>query len=282
MTINSKAEITKLKKTILGREAKLYHACQLQDFRSYLALGGVPSRNKLSNSGYAFTEFDTDAIDQEHQLWDKVFGNFSDFGLSYPRSDTKSFPNPYGPIQIVINPGFLDNISDIAISLRSAGAADFKRDAECLKSDEEFDKIYLNPKDSALNTKYVAFSKDLNSRFNRNNSSSPEFNCTIKEEIIPVEYWAYIIVDGYQYKNEPLIAEVSKTCPKKAVTRNYQKPRDSILLELSKLLISEDFTKAKLLIHPTVSDDLKSWANNIDGFHFDRFIRYLSKGTIRA
>ncbi|MFS6825720.1 hypothetical protein, partial [Staphylococcus aureus] len=84
------------------RGAHLYHACQLKDFRSYLQLGGVPSRETLEESGLPYTGFDTDESDHEGNIWDKVFLNLQDFGITYARfgveAGTVATPNPYGPI----------------------------------------------------------------------------------------------------------------------------------------------------------------------------------------
>lgn len=92
MAIVDKQEIEKIITSLEARDAKLYHACQLEDFKSYLALGGVPSRNKLLGSGLKFTEFDTDTIDKQNKVWDKVFGNFSDFGQVFARAGSGAQP----------------------------------------------------------------------------------------------------------------------------------------------------------------------------------------------
>ncbi|WP_338800558.1 hypothetical protein V9L13_22275 [Pseudomonas sp. RSB 5.4] len=282
MTISKKEEILEVKAELIKRKAKLYHACQLQDFLSYVKLGGIPSRNKLSKSGYNFTFFDTDQIDKEHQLWDKVFGNFSDFGTNYARSSSKSFPNPYGPIQIVLNPSATDNMLDLAISLRSAGSKTFNRATECLKKSDEFKRIFSNTeiKNDATD-KFIAFSNVLNERFERTDCTSPEFNTSIKNELIPVADWAYIIVDNCAYKDGLLIDELKKTAPKSVHSRDYQDDRAELIFELSSLTKTYDCNKQSLLSNSRASDNLKALVAEMNEFHYNRFIKYLTIGTTR-
>ena len=56
-------EIQSLVNLLLERNVSLYHACQLIDFESYLALGGIPSRALLKNRELPFTPFETDTTD---------------------------------------------------------------------------------------------------------------------------------------------------------------------------------------------------------------------------
>lgn len=283
MSITSQSEIKKVKQILCNRKAKLFHACQLQDFRSYVKLGGIPSRNKLSNSNLPFTTFDTDNIDKDHDLWNKVFGNFSDFGIGYSKALSKSFPNPYGPIQIVLNPSAFDEVSDIAISLRSAGAGDFDRGQESLKSSQDLNQIYFNIEIKKDTTdKYTAFSKTLNERFNRSNCTSPEFNCTIENEIISFEHCVYIIVDNCIFNGKPLIDEVKKITPKTVCARTYDGNKGGLILELSKLTHFHDCSKKALLSNVNASDELKNVISGMNEFHFNRFISYLTSGTTRA
>lgn len=286
MAINKEAEIESIIKILEKRNAKLYHACQLKDFRSYVELGGVPSRAKLQSSGLDFTKFDTDSIDKHNNVWDKVFGNFSDFGRNFARENTKSQPNPYGPIQIVFNARALYAATDLSITLRSAGAKDFNRDQECLQSAQQFNLIFQhtdidNTPDTQKN--YIAFADTLNQRFNRKNCTSPEFNCTIENQILSFQNAAYIIVDSCIYKEKELIREVEQIAPKNCVNRTYQSEhKKSLIQELSALSATNDCTKQLLINGSFATRELKYWVNNCDEFHYNRFIRYLTDGTTRA
>lgn len=282
MVIICKLELEKIRKNLEARKAKLYHACQLQDFYSYIELGGIPSRNKLLESELDFTQFETDGNDQANGLWDKVFGNFSDFGSNFARENSNSFPNPYGPIQIVINPSAIQDFDDMAISLRSAGAADFNRDSETLSTNSEFNKIYVNTELKDDNTdKYVAYQSTLNERFSRSNCSSPEFNCTIDDEIIPFNRCAYITVDNCDVGGQSLFSLVQKASPKKTYPRNYYGNKGNLIFELSKLTQTYDCTKRNIISNPAASLELKQLISKMNEFHYNRFVRYLTAGTTR-
>lgn len=287
MAIRNPAEISDISNRIKNRGARLYHACQLKDFRSYLELGGVPSRNNLLESGLEFTEFDTDNIDRTNLVWDKVFGNFSDFGRNFARPNTRSMPNPYGPIQIIFDPLVLNSATDISITLRSAGARDFNRNNECLQSAAEIEKIYkfINPEDASHDHEktYLAFSEELNVRFSRNNCTSPEFNCEVGDELLNFDYAMYIIVDGCQYQGSALINEIENLTTIPAYEREYScNIKKSIINELSQIALIKDCSWQNIVTDPNASHELKNWVRNCNEFHYNRFIKYLTIGTIRA
>lgn len=124
------------------RNVKLYHACQFSDFKSYLRLGGIPSRQLLENEGLPFTTFISDTNDRNNGDWDKVFGNFSDFGLSFSKGHG-AVPTVYGPILFVLQPQAFQEAEDVAISLRSAGAKNFNRESESLTSIDEVNNLFV-------------------------------------------------------------------------------------------------------------------------------------------
>lgn len=287
MIIKDKTEIEKIVKTLENRNTLLYHACQLKDFRSYLKLGGIPSRNKLLNSKLQFTVFDTDKIDKQNDVWDKVFGNFSDFGREFTKEASNSQPNPYGPIQIVFKPNALRSASDLCISLRSAGARDFDRNKEPINNSQDVNKIfqYIDPEQAPTENhkKNIAFANELNSRFNKNNCFSPEFNCEVTDEILSFEDTIYILVDACQYKGKDLINEVQSLTNKKTFTRDYLcQKKKAIIIELSTLSATNDCTKKSLLDGGFASEKLKEWVKARNDFHYNRFITYLTNGTTQA
>lgn len=287
MTIKDKSEIEKITKSLEGRNALLYHACQLKDFRSYIHLGGIPSRNKLLNSNLEFTIFDTDKIDKENDVWDKVFGNFSDFGREFTKKTSRSQPNPYGPIQIVFKPNALRSTSDLSISLRSAGARDFDRNRESLKNSQEFEMIfqYIDPNQAPNENqkKNIAFSSELNARFGRKNCYSPEFNCSTDNELLSFDNAIYIIVDACHYKGKELIDEIRKLTEKKVFAREYYcQEKKEIITELSTLSATRDCKKQELMTGNFASEKLKIWVNDREDFHYNRFINHLTNGTTRA
>ena len=83
MPLIKKDDIPALVDLFTKRNVTIHHACQLQDLKTYIQLAGIPSRNLLEASGGAYTPFDTDATDKKNEVWTKVFGNLSDFGVWY-------------------------------------------------------------------------------------------------------------------------------------------------------------------------------------------------------
>lgn len=132
-----------LVKRLEERHASVYHACQLRDFRSYLALGGVPSRRLLERRGLGFTGFVSDQRDKENRVWNKVFLNLPDYGKLFDHGMV-AVPNPYGPILIRFAPRALECAANVAVCLRSAGAADFDRKGEALTL-AETERIFQSP-----------------------------------------------------------------------------------------------------------------------------------------
>ena len=287
MAISDVHEIEKIVSNLEARGANLYHACQLKDFKSYIKLGGIPSRNKLLSSNLEFTVFDTDTIDKKNKVWNKVFGNFSDFGREFAKPESNSQPNPYGPIQIVFTPNALRSATDLSITLRSAGARDFDRDNECLKTPQEIEKIFqyidVTQAQNFNQKKNIAFSNELNTRFNKSNCTSPEFNCATNNELLSFNDAIYIVVDACMYKGRELLEEIGNITNKRTLKRTYYCPKkESIIEELSTLSATNDCTQKQLIAGNFASHKLRAWVNNRNEFHYDRFIRYLTHGTTRA
>src|SRR5688572_23253253 len=114
------------------------------DFRSYLTLGGIPSRACLEANSQPFTAFQTDERDHDVDVWDKVFVNFSDFGTTFAGGG-KGVPNPYGPILLQIRPAALRDASEVAVCLRPVGVKDFDRSRDSLSSLQELDYFFQYP-----------------------------------------------------------------------------------------------------------------------------------------
>jgi hypothetical protein len=79
------------------RDVSLWHACQLRDFRSYLEVGGLPSRSLLEQGGAGFTHLQTDVSDRSKGVWDKVLVNLSDFGAAFAHGAAATEYQPWGP-----------------------------------------------------------------------------------------------------------------------------------------------------------------------------------------
>ena len=159
------------------RRASLYHACQLRDFESYLAIGGIPSRQLLEWRGLGFTEFDTDKQDQKNDVWSKVFLNLEDFGKWFD-SGKNAVPNPYGPVLIRVRPDMLRCARDVAVCLRSAGASGFDRKQESLTLAETEDVF------RSLRSPTVKDRGDL-AKLKKGDGQSPELSCAVAGQLLP-------------------------------------------------------------------------------------------------
>jgi hypothetical protein len=234
-----------------SRKVKLYHACQLVDFKTYLELGGIPSRNLMELSDSSHTAFDTDETDKKNEVWDKVFLNLEDFGYGFAQGKrnvtTAPVPNPYGPILLVFKPEILVEATDISVCLRSAGATDFNRDAESLVSIEEINRIFVHELNTApydLAKTYVKFKNALQKEFPDRQAMSPEINCMTADEVLSFTHLDAIIVDAYFINEKPLTDEVewlktenNLSCP--VWKRFYNNDRPKIKQELANLLLEE-------------------------------------------
>jgi len=196
-------------------------------------------------------------------------------------------PNPYGPIQIVFNPSALKSVTDLSITLRSAGARNFDRERESLKKPDDLNKIFhhVNSSDARNSSekRYIAFSKELNNRFTRTDCTSPEFNCSIENELLSFDDAIYFIVDACIYKHGSLPEAVQKIAPKRVIARTYShEDKKLIIEELSRLSATHECEKENLMNGSFASNRLKTWVALRDEFHYNRFIRYLQTGTTRV
>lgn len=104
--------------------AKLYHACNLLDFKSYCARGALLSKRQLKTLELEFTRFYSEKSDQVRNLDDRIFGNLSDFGGRFWHADA-ALPNVYGPITIIFGRSIWEHCTDIAITRKTASSADW-------------------------------------------------------------------------------------------------------------------------------------------------------------
>lgn len=104
---------------LILRNASIFHACQLQDIPSYVALGGIPSHSHLEAHQQRYTPMDTDNRDKQNRIWDKVFVNLGDFGRIFAHGKAAA-PTAYGPITIQLYPETLLEADDVACICRTA------------------------------------------------------------------------------------------------------------------------------------------------------------------
>lgn len=266
---------------LASRNAFLYHACQLQDFYSYLSLGGIASRETIQKQGLPLTGFETDTSDKQKGLWNLVFGNFSDFGMTY-HFGGKAVPNPYGPILIKIDWKAILEAQDCSVTLRSAGAKDFDRVVESLTTIGDVNNLFLydigNPKSN-----YLKYKKQLEADFGgKKIGSSPEWSMTFSNGVLPIEHFVKIIVDPIQIEKFALIDEVRR------LSGNY----DKILGELVvRGKCNADLNRLSQTVFDGASDlvsvgrkdsSLNGWVASISAldWQFQRYAKYLKDGTL--
>jgi len=290
------AEINKIIELFNKRGVKNYHACQYKDIKTYLQLGGVPSRNLMEKSGLPYTPFDTDNTDRNNEVWDKIFANLSDFGFGFAQGkrneNTAPTPNPYGPILLVFDPQVLSEASDVAICLRSAGGKNYSREGESLSSSEEVDRIFEHTIEEAPThyaKAYIKYSNALKKEFNNDQAMTPEISCVVQNEKLSFRYLNRILVDAYTIRGQPLIDMVKKlhreySLNGNVLERRYAEGRREIKQELATLLLQGNMNISEIINNEAISIGLKDWANRlIRGnivWQYDRFARYLRSGTL--
>src|SRR5437660_11511139 len=196
--------IDRLVKLFEARGVRLFHACQFLDFLSYLWLGGIPSHDCLEKANLPFTPLETDANDKANKVWDKVFVNLSDFGTTFANGG-RGVPNPYSPILIQVRPAVLLEATDIAISLRSAGAPNFDRKKEALKTLEDVNKLFLHlPDVGSPKSQDVKFRAALNKDFQYPVAADPEISCSVPKGFLSFHHGTVVTVDPYFIRRRSL------------------------------------------------------------------------------
>lgn len=275
-----------------ARDVKLFHACQFLDFLSYLRLGGIPSHDCLERANLPFTPLETDENDKVNGVWDKVFVNLSDFGKTFANGGN-GVPNPYGPILIQVRPAILLEATDIAISLKSAGAPNFDREKEALKTLEDINRLFTHPRDAGSpESHYIKFRAALREDFQYPKAADPEISCSVPKGFLPFHHGTIVTVDPYIIRGRSLSYWVQQE------TRNYKwklfvrertgrKPewdsRKRLYNELSEV-ISAGTLLLQDLLQEDINPDIEEWAQTLGGANLDlqfrRFARYLHYGTL--
>jgi len=280
------------------RGVKIYHACQFKDFKTYLELNGIPSRNLMQKSGLSYTAFDTDDVDKTNGVWHQVFANLSDFGQGFStgarNENTAPTPNPYGPILFEFSPEILLESNDIAICLRSAGGRNFNRDEESLKSAEEVNKIFkyenVDEAPDSNSKSYIKFSHELKSRYSDPLAMNPELSCMLDSEKFPLTHIERIVVDPYRvnWLNLVVLAQNigRQFDPYLSIQkRGYKTNRLDIQQEIADFAIDGCTSIPDIACRNDTSDSLRDYISRIQRsrnmeFFFDRFIKYLLHGTL--
>lgn len=283
----NKNQIPALVSLLRTRNVRLYHACNLLDFKSYLHLSGIPSRALLMKENLSFTKFTTDSQDQKNGVWDKVFLNLSDLGEPFAK-DGPWTPIVYGPILLVLQPDALNEASDVAVCLRSAGGKGFNRDEESLNTVDEVNRLFAS-ETGAWNSHWIKFATKIAEEFGKNAVSNPEVSLTIPGELMPLIYIEKIVVDAVLVQERPLVEivrEATNGTPLWVEERTYKNvSRRSVIESLSRMLHSGIPKLAELAADSNLSPELRTWARDVIdknlAYQFnDRYAPYLRQGTI--
>ena len=277
-------QIQELNDIFVARDAKLFHACQYVDFCSYIALGGIPSRNLLEKQGLPFTRFDTDRRDHDNYVWDKVFVNLHDFGGTFALG-RGAVPNTFGPILFVMRPDTFSYASDVAICMRSAGALHFDREAEGI-SINQVESLFANPIAAGSPEKsYIKYARDLCQIFP--DAHEPEVSCTIADQLIPLDHVAYIKVDPYIINGTALTTHVHQCLAESGVRipihdRTAHVSRSNMYDDFLPLISSNAFATIDAFLAANISTEMRNWAESIRRIWYQvpRFANYLQAGTI--
>ncbi len=281
-------QIAKLVNLLTSRRASLYHACQLADFSSYLAVGGIPSRACLEVGKQHFTAFETDGTDHTNCVWDKVFVNLSDFGRTFANGG-KGVPNPYGPIALQLRPEALLEATDVAVCLRSAGAAGFRRDSEALKTIEEVDFLFEHPAEEGYpKSTFTKFRAKLQEKYPQ--AADPEVSCTVTSGRLSISHVERAIIDPYVFPKESLLDLVNKSKQQhKGRFAIYARSvrgsgRADLYNELAALLMDGVPSLSTICGNSELSDNLREWCqiiiNSNLAYQYRRYARYLREGTL--
>lgn len=286
-------EIARLVELFEQRNVRFYHACQYKDFKSYLHLGGVPSRELLNQRRLNYTRFDTDNRDQTNAVWSKVFGNLSDFGAPFfnGRDDTASIPPPYGPILLVFSPRVFEEASDMAICLRSAGAIGFNREDESISSIDDVNRLFIHENidvASGNQLSWIKQTQQLRNTFGDGRDHSPEISCTTELGMLSFDHLRYITVDPYNFNGNTLCQLVEGHAINLGINV-YERTRSSatkieIINSIKNLLLESNVTPQDLQNNLLLSPELRNYANRVNSqqlsYQLDRFLRYLREGTV--
>lgn len=280
--------ISKLIHLLTRRQAHLYHSCQFQDFEAYLTLGGVPCRKRLEDNNLSMTLFETDSIDRENAVWDKVFLNLEDFGRTFAKGGA-AVPNVYGPILLRFNPQAFVKAIDVAICLRSAGSKGFRRTQEALKSLEDVDKLFYYPVEQQYGTAALKF-KALLQRDFYPTAQSVEISCTFPEGILSFTQLVDIVVDPYPFFGHDLAYYVSRSIEKhnfgfpvkRRSSQIGEKPYHCLLSGAT----SDEYPSPTTLVESSSCSQRKEWAQKIESKgglllkNYYRYLKYLRCGTL--
>ncbi|MBI2776610.1 MAG: hypothetical protein HYX57_05000 [Chloroflexi bacterium] len=290
-----RAQIEAFVAHLKSRDVSLWHACQLRDFRSYLEVGGIPSRSFLEQSRVEFTPFVTDTTDRSAGVWAKVFVNLEDFGASFAHS-AEAVPNPYGPIVFQIRPEALLRAADVAVCLRSAGAHDFDRGSESLGPEDDLEALFLHAASAPFPERsMVRHGERLRSAVAPRwpEATAAEVSVTLDPELIPLDEVIAAWVDPIRIEDRDLSSAVEIVAESAGVkirvrTRYCDEARRKVLADIVRFIDQAASAPSLRMLagRADVLPETREWSSKLLsrdlGWQFARYAQYLAEGTIRT
>ena len=295
MLVSDQADKERLVEIIRSRGMFLWHACQFKDFRSYLRLGGIPSRSLLESQNEPFTRFETDEQDRKNFVWDKVFCNLEDFGCWFAEGKG-AVPNPYGPVQMRICPEAIYHAEDVSVTLRSAGGRGFDRENESLRIEEILE---LYPANASKRIDRDATKRLLEKRHSYEPfevaAPNPEMSCSMQGSLMPIRYVDGFVVDPICIDMEKLVDLVGVLMPSLSleelptvVARRCTYERKHLYQELVNILSSNGLWRFSDrpcdTLPASASKAMSKWIkqirdNNLE-WQLRRYCTYMLSGTV--
>ncbi len=269
-------------KLLQSKQTPTYFAAQLRELIAWLRLGGIPSRGYQERQGFPPTPQVTDELDREKGLWDLVFCSIQDHGLSFHQ--TGRTPNPYGPILLVLDPGWLAGVGDVEVSLLSGGNLRFDRAKHGLPL-ERLGELF---EDRYSGESLVVSRRTLQVRFGTELAiSNPEISALLPEGKIPLDYVTRIQVDPYQLGDTNLMDQVRTGVDQhklKCVINSRPVPDKSHFAELAAAVQNGCITSTDLVNYKWKHVELQRWANRLHtsdwAYQAERWASYLRDGTL--
>lgn len=276
--------IGKFIKALQIRRVSFYHACQLKDLESYLALGGIPARGLLADKGLDFTKFASDGNDSKTGDWNRVFLNMSDFG-GFFHNGSNSTPNVYGPILFKLDPDCIESCDDVAVCLCSAGSDGYDRSAFAIKDTRDIDKLFANTTGMGPKSTWLQYTTILKKLFTDIPvKGAPEVSCTSTDRLISLDYVTSVLVDPLVHNGFDLHAEVASKLSSHHEILGSMAKRQSKKQERYLSLVSNVAAGHVRLKDVAGDSDLEEWKNgllkNDLGWQYERFAEYLLTGTL--
>jgi len=301
MPVIQRQEITQLTNRLIEKGLVVYHSCQLVDFKSYINLGGIPSRNLLNQRGQNYTAFETDENDEDNDVWDKVFFNLTDYGNYFAiykmdNPNTASIPNIYGPISIQILPQSIEIADDMCLSLISAGREGFNREANGIAANQIDDIFVCIDCEKPYEERYITRTNELRERFNIDEPGAlnPEINLTTENELISFENNVVAItVDSLNVNERTLQQSVQDVVNESdyqipILNRRYHYYEGESRKLIKQTIINEIHngrsTVAQITEALQANDYSREWIMRIHNggleYNLRRYLNYLEEGTV--